>query len=194
MRSDECILEGKDSDIVNVLQEVEKVGRYNDLTGKEILQLHLLAEELLGMQKGILGFVKGTFYLENKGKTYNLCLHSDIRVEEWTREKFVQLSTDNHNRAYSGFMGKIRKIADNMMNDPANEMSFPNDDMDDSALITGPAMAYEQIWTLTEYREKEKQNIEVWDELEKSIVANIADEVIVGARNNYVDIIVEKKF
>lgn len=194
MRSDECILEGKDSDIVNVLQEVEKVGRYNDLTGKEILQLRLLAEELLGMQKGILGFVKGTFYLENKGKTYNLCLHSDIRVEEWTREKFVQLSTDNHNRAYSGFMGKIREIADNMMNDPANEMSFPNDDMDDSALITGPAMAYEQIWTLTEYREKEKQNIEVWDELEKSIVANIADEVIVGARNNYVDIIVEKKF
>lgn len=194
MRSDECILEGKDSDIVNVLQEVEKVGRYNDLTGKEILQLRLLAEELLGMQKGILGFVKGTFYLENKGKTYNLCLHSDIRVEEWTREKFVQLSTDNHNRAYSGFMGKIREIADNMMNDPANEMSFPNDDMDDSALITGSVMAYEQIWTLTEYREKEKQNIEVWDELEKSIVANIADEVIVGARNNYVDIIVEKKF
>ena len=36
--------------------------------------------------------------------------------------------------------------------------------------------------------------MEAWDELEKSIVANIADEVIVGARTNYVDIIVVKKF
>ncbi|MDY2698032.1 MAG: hypothetical protein SOV61_00550 [Lachnospiraceae bacterium] len=194
MKSDECILEGKEPDIAHALLEVEKVAQYNGLSKKETLQLRLLAEELLGMQKGILGFIKGTFYMENKGKTYNLCLHSDIRVEEWTREKFVQLSTGNHNMAYHGFMGKVREIADNMMNDPVKGMCFSNYDMGNSMILTSPAIAYEQIWTLTQYREQEKQNMEAWDELEKSIVANIADEVIVGARTNYVDIIVVKKF
>lgn len=194
MKSDECILEGRDPDIAHALQEVEKVAQYNQMTRKETLQLRLLAEELLGMQKGILGFVKGTFYVENRGRTYNLRLHSDIRVEEWTKEKFVQLSTDNQNKAYSGFMGKVREIADNMMNDPVNGICFSNYDMGNSMVLTSPAIAYEQIWTLTQYREQEKQNMEVWDELEKSIVANIADEVIVGARTNYVDIIIVKKF
>ncbi|MCR5142759.1 MAG: hypothetical protein K6C68_09575 [Ruminococcus sp.] len=58
----------------------------------------------------------------------------------------------------------------------------------------------EMAWSLMNYinafdREEEKQNrSEAWDELEKSIIANLADDVVVGVLNGKVDIVVKKKF
>ena len=63
MKSNECILRGRDEDIARALKEVEKTAVYNKLGRKEAIQLRLLAEELMGMQKGILGFTKGVFYV-----------------------------------------------------------------------------------------------------------------------------------
>ena len=156
------------------------------------------------MQDGILGFVEGAFYLENKDRVYNLCLHSDVRVEDGTREKFVELSTNKQNAAYSGFKGKIRMTIDSMLNGAASDIYLSGYDyMGDPLFFSYPSVfqrsmyganPYEQTWTLSQYREKARENEDQWDELEKSIVASIADEVIVGARTNYVDIIVIKKF
>lgn len=204
MKSNECILRRNQKDIVNVLNEVEKVAEYNGLARKEMIQLRLLAEEMIGMQEGILGFVEGTFYLENKDRVYNLCLHSDVMVEDQTREKFVELSTNKQNAAYSGFKGKIRMAIDSMLNGASGDVYISSCDyMGDPLVFSYPsyfqksmqgADSYGQTWTLSQYREKAKGNKDQWDELEKSIVASIADEVIVGARTNYADIIVVKKF
>ena len=55
-------------------------------------------------------------------------------------------------------------------------------------------------WSMQKYQrglESMKQdNVEpeeAWDELEKSIVANIADDVLVGIKNNTVELIIKKK-
>lgn len=204
MKSNECVLHRNQKDIENVLNEVEKAAEYNGLTRKETIQLRLLAEEMIGMQKGILGFVEGSFYLENRDRVYNLCLHSDVLVEDWTKEKFVELSTNKQNAAYSGFMGKIRMTIDNMLNGTPGDIymsgydyNYMGDPLIFSSCFKMPVRgeeSYEQTWTLSQYREQAKGNEDQWDELEKSIVASIADEVIVGARTNYVDIIVVKKF
>lgn len=152
------------------------------------------------MQKGILGFVKGTFYVENQGKPYNLYLNADIRVDELTREKFVELSTGRRNEAYSGFMGKVRLSVDTMMNNAADDMYVADSlycidyEMGGASMLLNPIASYERMWTLSTYRRETQENTVVWDELEKSIVASIADEVLVGARSNYVDIIVVKNF
>lgn len=204
MKSNECVLHRDKKDIENVLNEVEKVAEYNGLTRKETIQLRLLAEEMIGMQEGILGFVEGAFYLENKDRVYNLCLHSDVMVEDWTREKFVEMSTNKQNAAYSGFMGKIRMTIDSMLNGASGDLYLGSYDyVGNSLVLSYPSFyqmpmhggdSYEQTWALSQYREEAKGNEDKWDELEKSIVASIADEVIVGARTNYVDIIVVKKF
>lgn len=206
MRSNECVLHRNQKDMEKVLNEVEKVAEYNQLTKKETIQLRLLAEEMIGMQEGILGFVEGAFYLENKDRVYNLCLHSDVAVEDWTREKFVELSTNKENVAYNGFMGKVRMTIDSMLNGMAGDAYLSSYDyMGTPYVFSTPSFSYgqiqmrgenpyEQTWALSQYREEAKGNADEWDELEKSIVASIADEVIVGARTNYVDIIVVKKF
>lgn len=194
MKSNECILNGNDNDIAAALREVEKVAAYNKLTRKEAIQLRLLAEELMGMQKGILGFSKGKFYIENKKKVYNLYLHSEIRVDMLTREKFVELASSKKNTAYGGFMGKVRMVADKMLNDPTEGCYIADSYIGNPMVFAAPSSSYEQVWALSQYREEAQQNASEWDELEKSIVASIADEVVVGARTDYVDLIAVKKF
>ena len=51
------------------------------------------------------------------------------------------------------------------------------------------------IWTLDTFRkEANEKKGEPWDELEKSIIANIADDVIVGVEGKRVEIVVKKAF
>lgn len=64
MKSNVCLLNGSSNDLLQIAQEIEKVADYNKLTRKRIIQLLLLSEELVGIQKGILGFTKGDFYVE----------------------------------------------------------------------------------------------------------------------------------
>ena len=57
--------------------------------------------------------------------------------------------------------------------------------------------AYSLQWSLRYYAQnvkKDAENKEAWDELEKSVIANLADDVIVGVKGNQVDIIVRKEF
>lgn len=64
MKSNVCLLNRSSDDLLQIAQEIEKVADYNKLTRKQIIQLLLLSEELVGIQKGILGFTKGDFYVE----------------------------------------------------------------------------------------------------------------------------------
>ena len=56
------------------------------------------------------------------------------------------------------------------------------------------------VWTLTQYRTavvNENENNEYsqeWDELERSIIANLADDVSVGIKGDKVEIIITKKY
>ncbi len=196
MKSNICRLAGSEPDIELALDEVEKVASYNRLLPKQTIQLRLLAEELIGMQKGILGFVKGEFYIENTGNEYRMCLRSDIKADPFTQERFVEMSTKHKNDAYKGFMGKIRLVADALMNDPSGGTVnyFDSCDTSSNMMCICPVDAYERVWALSHYRNETEANTTEWDELERSIVANIADDVIIGARNNYVEMVIVKKF
>ena len=53
---------------------------------------------------------------------------------------------------------------------------------------------YLRQWSLNRYKNAAEENGEEWDELEASIIANLADDVIVGIKGSKVDITVKKKF
>ena len=55
---------------------------------------------------------------------------------------------------------------------------------------------YACLWSLEQYRNgiERKENSEAWDELEKSVIASVADDVIVGVKGKQADIIIIKKF
>ncbi|MBQ6807405.1 MAG: hypothetical protein IJO97_08250 [Lachnospiraceae bacterium] len=193
MKSNICYLTGENPDMAGVLKEVELVAAHNKLSSKEAIQLRLLAEEMIGMQRGILGFAKGEFYIENKDKTYQLCLHADINVDTETRERFLNLSANSKNSAYRGFMGKVRLIADTLLNDSGAD-DFCQHESYGGSIYFGQSAEYDKVWEFSQYKEEVEQDSKEWDEMEKSIVANLADDVIIGTRKNYIDIVVVKKF
>ena len=55
---------------------------------------------------------------------------------------------------------------------------------------------YYCLWSLEQYRStvRREEKTEEWDELEKSVIASVADDVIVGVTGKQADIIIIKKF
>ncbi len=184
------------------LDVTEKAGNYGNLTHQDILRLRLLSEELIGMLRGIAGKVDSEFWLENKGKEYYIHVKSVIELSKELREQLISASTSGKNAASVGFMGKIR--------DFISVALLPSKEYD-SVMNTAPfgfmAMGCEEVfdetasyqWTLQTYKEsldksEEEDKKEEWDELEKSIVGSIADDVQVSVKGYEVEITIIKKF
>lgn len=197
MKSNICSLTGQDGEMKAVLQEVEKCTSYNQLSRKSALRARLLAEELVGMLPALLENAEGSFWIENDGSKYEL--HVSVKAKEtdfFTREKLLAVSTSGKNEANRGIMGKIRAAAELML--------FPvGDDLmvnDFAGFEVDPSMAFSRAWSLRQYenqisRQAESdEKAEAWDELEKSIIAKLAEDVVVGIRGKKVDIIVRKEF
>ena len=195
MKSNICEIKIGGIGLKNILVEVERVAAYNCLEKKQALRLRLLAEELTGMLPELVKNFDGIFWLENEGNKYEL--HVQLSVDSLSKEKkqaLIAVSSNNTNAAAMGFMGKIREIAENML--------LFSDDPDTYAM---PFHYYEEYdvnpfyshyWTLDNYMDQRenKTNKEEWDQLEKSIVAKLADDVIVGVKGKKVDIIIKKEF
>ena len=197
MKSNICALTGEKGQLEAVLAEVDKCTAYNDLDKKSALRARLLAEELVGMLPDLMKEAEGNFWMENDGKKYEM--HVSVRARETgvtTRERLLAVSTTGKNAAATGIMGKIRAAAELMLF--PSEEDLIGADFYDFGLET--SVSYGQMWSLSHYVERVQQQAEAaakteaWDELEKSIVSKLADDVIVGIKGKQVDIIVRKEF
>ena len=133
-------------------------------------------------------------------------------MDNKTKKSFIDVSSQKKNAAAKGIMGKIRDVVENMM--------YPEDAALTSDYITSglgvDAMLYSEnqndetentdaenivdnimldnSWSLNNYKHKQRENKGTWDEIEKSIIANIADDVKVSVKGKDVMIIVSKNF
>ena len=186
-----------------ILKEVEKAANYNNLEKRNFLRLRLLTEELIGILKLFVKDFEGDFWLENEEQNYEL--HVELEAETMTlekRESLIAISKSGKNSAATGIMGKIRTIAEQML----LAVAEPNIDyayFDYYTLNLGmefinPAdmIRTNHIWSLDNYKKnvESKQEDEAFSELEQSIVANLADDVIVGVKGKKVEITIKKKF
>ena len=178
-----------------ILESTQKAAEASHLDRKQSLRIQLLAEELVEMLPGLLSFTDGEFWVENDGKSFELhtVLSPNESLSLEKREKLLDVSSSGKNAAAVGIMAKIKLAAYFMLVDyDSNAVlngSFYMHGMADSPYF--PV----QAWSLNAYRENVGQEKgKDWDELEKSIVANIADEVLVGIQGKKVEIIVKKAF
>ena len=198
MKSNACVIKRGGAGLESILAEVEKVAEYNKLPQKETLRLRLLAEELVGMLPELVKNFEGVFWVQSEENKYEL--HTELFVDTLSREKkqaLIAVSASNKNAAAVGFMGKIRDIAQNMLlysEDPCSNAVFGNYLGEDNKVN----FHYTHAWTLEYYLAQQKEELESdaeeWDRLEKSIVAKLADDVIVGVRGQKVEIIIKKAF
>ena len=195
MKSDVLILSKDTASLEALLSETKNAATHANLNKKEALRLSLLAEELVGMLPELLGFSDGIFWIENEGKKFelhvSLCPNEFLTAEK--RKKLISVSSDGKNEAAVGIMAKIKLAAQFMLVDyQQGRMRIPN--IYGDVLKDGKDTA-SVVWSLNDYQEKaRKEKGECWDELEKSIISNIADNTLVSLQNNKVDIVVKKEF
>ena len=198
MKTDNYTIKGDDSDVKEIQQVIEKMAAFNDLPEKDMLKLQLLAEELIGMEKGLMGFTHGDFYAENTGSEYRLCLHAEMNVDLDTQERFVNMSKDQKNNAYKGFLGKVRLIADTFTYTPSGKevIGYEAYALSDTYAPYFSPADYDMTWAFSKYKEdlEDDDSNPIWDELEHSVIASLSDDLIVASRNKSIDVIVVKKF
>ncbi len=189
MRSDVITVSSRQDRTDAVLSQAERVAAFQGLSHKGALHLRLLAEEMMNLMRAITGDVKGEFWIENEGEQYELHLLANTVVDFYKREQLLSAATSGRNEANRGLMGKIRSFFEPVEGVPM--MLDPE----------AGGMGADMTWSLRVYQQQVVQSMqqnragaaEDWDELEKSILAHIADEVKVGIRFREVEMTVYKK-
>ena len=195
-------LQGKD----DILKAAEKFSQYNDIKDKSALHIRLLTEEAVSMVNGIMENFKAKLWLESektdKGLLCRICITAEKAVNSKQEEQILSVATTGENESARGILGKIREMF-RLSVQQSTEGVYQGTDlradgwysmgMCSSGMQSGAAMAA-SMWSLTAYRSNLPADSvnEKWDELEKSIIAKVADDVKVWLKSESTEIVIEK--
>ncbi len=195
MKSDIIHISSRGSGMEAALRETEKVAAYKELDTKSTLHLRLLTEELMGMMRSITGETEGDFWIDEDKKVYQLHLSVLTVMDLDKRDQLLAASTSGKNEAARGLMGRLRNFFDQGSDTPT--MYLYGHDM--GGYSSNPALDME--WSMTVYQHQLETRLaqdekarEMWDELEKSVVTHVADDIKVSIRGDHAEMVIIKKF
>ena len=176
---------GMDAALLQADQTAKQLG----LSDRDALRMRLLVEEMMSMMRSIIGQLEGKFWIETDDNAYRLVLQTKTLMDAEQRAQLLSASTSGKNEAHRGIMGKLRAFFE-----PIPVLDTPAF-LVDTLAIPGNEDG-ELTWSLEAYRERlakrrdasEEAQAE-WDELEKSVVSHIADNIQVSIRNNDVEVV-----
>ena len=185
------------------LELTEKTGAFCGLDHKSALRLRLLSEEVIELMRSFTDELRGDFWLEAKDNVVEIHLKTEIPMDLKTKKELIAVSSSGKNAAAKGFMGKIRELI--------STATLPDDP--ETKAMTDQALGLMSLgcqmgsysgsysWSMSSYvasiekaSETKTDAQEAKDELEKSIVANLADDVTVHIVNSDVEIAIYKAF
>lgn len=194
------------------VNEAEKFAAAIGLSGKYMLRFRLLAEEALGMLQGIVVDFAADFFAEEKDGSYYITIEASTNMDRKKRKKLISVSSSGKNTAAKGIMGKIRELFLSAV-DEYEEINALASEYGGGYMNWGymgvmnasDVSASGYYWSLNQYCENlsssEERQItesltgeaveEAYDELEKSIVANLADDIKVGILKDKVNVVLE---
>ena len=191
MKTDILIVSNSGARMEEALNQVGKVAEYKNLSPKDALHLRLLAEEMMGMMRSVAGDLDGEFWIEDWHDTYELHLRAYTMIDEEQRRKLIEASTEGKNEASRGLMGRLRSFFDLSGGAPVMHGLF----------MPGSTIAPESMtWSMVDYKnqleqyaKKNPEAMAAWDELEKSVISHVADNVKVAIRGRSVEMVIYKK-
>jgi len=199
MKTDIIMVSSKGSQMEIALKQVEKVAAYKDLSPKATLHLRLLAEEMMGMMRSITGETEGEFWIEDQDSEFQLHLRVAARLTPEKREQLLSASSTGKNESAKGLMGRLRAFFD-------WSCDLDTDGLPGYMLLPdayehySTAATLEWEWSMQRYEaalnaqmQSDSGVQEAWDELEKSVVKHVADDVKVAIRGGTVEMIIIKK-
>ena len=199
MKTDVIPVSSKGSQLETALRQADQVASYKGLTRKNALHLRLLTEEMMGLVRSITGETEGEFWIEDANGVYQLHLKVSTRMNSSKREKLLSAATTGKNESARGLMGRLRDFIDQGADEDYAAFSSPLilPGMYDTSYT--PTLDWE--WSMMQYEEalgpsvqrREESALEAWDELEKSVVARVADDVKVSIKGREVELTIVKR-
>ncbi len=208
MLTDKIRIDSAGNGIAEIMDEAEKYAGYTGLEKKDAMQLRLICEETTEMLRHLAGEFVGLAWIEfDENKETNIHIEVKTEMDKEKREKLLGASSSGKNSFTKGIMGKIREVVELFMmdedaKDKLTDYDFLQMGHDNEVGHMGEDQTTDyELWSLSQYkstvdvgRNESDKFGEAWDELEKSIIANIADEIKIGIRERQVEMLVIKKF
>ena len=185
----------RNSDVNDILREFAEK---NGMEGKDYHHLCLLAEETLGMISQMLDVYDGELWLEGTATGYEIILEAN--VHESYHGKDVPAASPE------GFMAKVAAMMncsymfESLAEMPEDLAGMLPDYMSYGMRENKESPAWAGRWSLSAYRcqlmksreEKSAARLAL-EELEKSIVAQLADEVTIGIHGHRIRLVISKR-
>ena len=208
MRTELILIDSSGTNMDLALNYTEGLADLNHLSKKDRLHLRLLAEELFSMVTAIIGSFSAAYWAENKGREYRLILQAESDLDESEKRELLSLASSGEKISGGGIMTKLWKLfqasLDAAWQSAAAETPGCMTDEEarklygrlGTAKVENEDGALSYVWSLKEYRKNAETAIRdadlfmgSWEELEKSIVANIASDVQVSIAGNQVQMV-----
>lgn len=167
------------------------------IAGRDYQHMCLLTEETLGMAHDSLKNFDGEIWLEKTAGGYEIILEADVRESEEAGSALPA--------SVPGFMAKIAGMLncsymfENTEEMPENLAALLPDYMSYGAPVRGDAPVWAGQWSLSAYRQnlqerrkKDPASEAGLEELEKSIVASLADEVNIGIHGQKIRLVISR--
>lgn len=178
----------------------------NDLSRRDTLRLSLLVEETLGMVRAMVDDFYGRLWFDTTPDSFEIHLEATAKMDSDKKHDLLSVSTTGKNIAAKGFMGMLGElISDTLYNFGRVAEAYGEETMQ-CGIVAPPGMDTPTIYdvtpvwslqayraTLDDHRAEDADAGQAWDELEKSIVASLADDVIVGVKGNCIELIIVRK-
>ena len=199
MKSDMIKVSSRGKQMEKALAQAEKVAAYKEMTGKNALHLRLLTEEMMGMMRSITGEKEGIFWIEDNDNVYQLHLQVNTRMDSEKREQLLSAASSGKNESARGLMGRLRDFFDRGTDEDI--ASIPSPYLMPGIHERASSATMDWDWSMMEYedalsyriQQNDRDAREAWDELEKSVVAKVADDIKVSIRGQTVEMIIIKK-
>ncbi len=162
--------QASDSRIKVILNETEKIAAENKLDRKQTMHLRLLSEELMCLVPQLMQYGSATFWIENEGTQYEMHMKVTPKENMTFAKKLPEIGED------AGIGKRVSRAF--------------------ASAISMVTKGKSCMWTLSGYIDEvkahDKMNSPAWDELERSIMAKLADDVTVKTIGREVELIVTK--
>ena len=191
MKTDKLWVNGSIRRTSEVNEILSDFAREAGITGKDFQHMILLTEETLGMANQMLKNFAGEIWLETTPGGYEIILEADVS----------EGIPDTPNKT-EGFMAKIAEMLncsymfENISEMPENLVSTLPDYLSYGIRESENAPVWAGKWSLSAYRDHLRADSasEInLDELEKSIVARLANEVTIGIHGHRIRLVISKK-
>ena len=208
MVSDKLLVNSDAERMAAARYAIENFAGEAKLDRKSALRLSLLVEETLGMMKAMVDDFYGRLWFSGDDKSCAIHLEATANMDSDRKHELISVSSSGKNAAVKGFMAMLGEVISNAVHNIGNAVDEAYGGTAVAGCIVSPdgigtPNVYDltPVWTLQQYKanvEKGRLNADqleqAQEDLEKSIVANLADDVVVGVKGDRIELVITKHF